>query len=125
MLKTVATTGFACAILGVATLTLMDVSDIRGRLPLMDATKSFDGGEKTATWDDADCIVRSVTTKQGDGEPLAEFCARHDAAVAHDMQVYGVKGQLDIAVPGDNPTWLSWYLKRHPEKIVEDTPWRK
>lgn len=46
---------------------------------------------KTASWKDTECITREVKTTQLPSENQIEFCARHNEAVAADMEAYGVK----------------------------------
>lgn len=110
----------AVTLLAVSGTTLSDVYFIKGAVHDM-AANAQDGDEKVATWEDADCVMRTVKTVRGD-ESMADFCKRHDEAVAHDMQIYGVKPP-DAGADGP-PRWLVWYLKRNPDALLTDTPWR-
>lgn len=77
---------------------------------------------KTFEWTDADCFARKVHTVRQPGEADDVFCARHDAAVAHDLQTYGVKseeGEPGEFKPLSQLMWLQWYLKEHEDKRVE------
>lgn len=111
----------AVVLMAIAALTLADVSHIRDEISEM---TNFDSSSdiKSITFEDGDCHSRTTTTKRKAGESPDAFCARHDASVAHDMQIYGVKGADD---GGPSTTWLEWHLARNPEQKERETPWSK
>ncbi len=112
-------------VLSVAVLNFIEVSGLRDDMGEIMTTSNNDAAsdQKSVTWEDRDCFTRSVTTKRNQGEEQEEFCARHDAAVARDLQLYGVKSE-DTQPPAGKaqPSWLRWYLKRNPDAKLHDRP---
>lgn len=98
-------------------VTFFELRDLRSTfgIALLNEDIASDQDVKTVTWVDADCFTRTVTTKRRAGESDDEFCARHDRAVARDMQVYGTKD-------GKPSKWLQWWLKYNPKHILSNTP---